>query len=1021
MRRTGLVMLFLLGAAAMLSASGGRAPAETLLGKSLAGESCQWGPATETGTARGTTKVMPIRCGADASAGTLFVAPLPAPLPEAAAARTAAITAAAKAVPGGIGDTTAPRRCDAGHDLAGDSDSRLYLCVLTSSGWPRIVLVTVVERILYEADGVPALLPVLQAAIANQSGRPFSAAATEVAIHVIEARFPGEMARAGGAEVATYKALIELGRLDGAAHDYAGAEAAYRRVLEIETRLFGPHAIAVGETLAELALQVSNQGRFDEAAGLFRRAAPIINAAPDLALQARLASYRALDAANQRHFADAIKYARAAAQMRRQALDAGGGPGSTAQANDSRAPFGSRAELAHSLRIEAMMALRLGDLSTALADATEVLRIVNDEPSLPLWWRPASVSMMAEIDAQRQRVIPAEREFREVIAMEKKLFGDTSPTALSEMRLGTFYADQQVYGAAVDAYHPALTILEADPVARAAIGPDQIVPFLTATAALIRNEPERRAALDADAFRASQLIGSDVADRTIARAAARLGADNPALAELLGKAQDAQRRRDNLRMELAAEIVKPDDRRDPALERRLNDQLNLAAKQADVLMAKVSSAYPGYAKLADPGPAPLTAMTQQLHKGEAFLSYVVGTYRAFALLVTPDGLTLAPVDLTTAKLDADVRELRRALTPRLGKPGEFDLQADYEFYHRLLGPIEAQLRGVDHLIVAPSGALASLPLAMLVTSAPGSDARHDYMRAAWLVRRMAVSEVPSARAFLSLRAAARDHVPAPQPLLAIADPSFTGPVGDGSTALDALADRCRENGPMAASLLRALPPLKETAAEVEAVARSLGAGNNALLLGNAATERNLRAHPLGQYRVLYFATHGLLPGELHCQAEPALVLSPPATTARSTDDDGLLEASEIAGLKLDADLVVLSACNTAASGGGFGGEALAGLAGAFFNAGARAVLASHWEVPSLATERLMTGLFQDLAHDGGHGLAQALRQSQLRLIADAATAHPFDWAAFTVIGDGDSGVHMAVAPPATKEAERGRL
>ncbi len=178
-----------------------------------------------------------------------------------------------------------------------------------------------------------------------------------------------------------------------------------------------------------------------------------------------------------------------------------------------------------------------------------------------------------------------------------------------------------------------------------------------------------------------------------------------------------------------------------------------------------------------------------------------------------------------------------------------------------------------------------------------------------------------------------------------------------SAALDALADRCRENGPIAASLLRALPPLKETANEVEAVARSLGAGSDALLLGNAATERNLRAHPLDQYRVLYFATHGLLPGELHCQAEPALVLSPPATTAHSTDDDGLLEASEIAGLKLNADLVVLSACNTAASGGGFGGEALAGLAGAFFNAGARAVLASHWEVPSLATERLMAGLF----------------------------------------------------------------
>ena len=161
------------------------------------------------------------------------------------------------------------------------------------------------------------------------------------------------------------------------------------------------------------------------------------------------------------------------------------------------------------------------------------------------------------------------------------------------------------------------------------------------------------------------------------------------------------------------------------------------------------------------------------------------------------------------------------------------------------------------------------------------------------------------------------------------------------------------------------------------MARLLGGGGDAVLLGADATERNLRAQPLDQYRVLYFATHGLLPGELHCQAEPGLVLSPPATPARSTDEDGLLEASEIAGLKLNADLVVLSACNTAASGGSFGGEALAGLADAFFDAGARAVLASHWEVPSLATVKLMTGLFAGRAR-GEPGLRRRCASRSLR-------------------------------------------
>jgi CHAT domain-containing protein len=185
------------------------------------------------------------------------------------------------------------------------------------------------------------------------------------------------------------------------------------------------------------------------------------------------------------------------------------------------------------------------------------------------------------------------------------------------------------------------------------------------------------------------------------------------------------------------------------------------------------------------------------------------------------------------------------------------------------------------------------------------------------------------------------------------------------------------------------------------VGRDLGASPDDILLGDGATETALRAKPLDQYAVLYFATHGMLPGELHCQAQPGLVLSPPSTPAQSTNADGLLTASEIADLKINASLVVLSACNTGAAGGTrFGGGALEGLADAFFNAGAHAVLASHWEVPSAATQALMTSTFATLAKDPNHDAAEALRQAQLALIAQDATAHPFDWAAFTLIGDG---------------------
>ena len=184
-------------------------------------------------------------------------------------------------------------------------------------------------------------------------------------------------------------------------------------------------------------------------------------------------------------------------------------------------------------------------------------------------------------------------------------------------------------------------------------------------------------------------------------------------------------------------------------------------------------------------------------------------------------------------------------------------------------------------------------------------------------------------------------------------------------------------------------------------AASLGASSDDLLIGAGATEEALRGRQLDQYRVLYFATHGLLPGELKCQAQPGLALAPPTGTPDRADRDGLLDASEVAALKLRADLVVLSACNTAGSGGGrFGGEALSGLAEAFFNAGARSLLVSHWQVPSESTMELMRGLFTKLGPDFEGGLSDAMEAAQAGLRNNPKSSHPVFWAAFTLVGDG---------------------
>ena len=173
-------------------------------------------------------------------------------------------------------------------------------------------------------------------------------------------------------------------------------------------------------------------------------------------------------------------------------------------------------------------------------------------------------------------------------------------------------------------------------------------------------------------------------------------------------------------------------------------------------------------------------------------------------------------------------------------------------------------------------------------------------------------------------------------------------------------------------------------------------------LGDAAREPLVRGNDdLADYRVVAFATHGLMAGDFEGIAEPALVLTPPEEA--SEEDDGLLVSSEIAQLKLNADWVVLSACNTAAADGTPGAAGLSGLAKAFFYAGSRGLLVSHWPVETKSAQRLTTGAFEALAADPDLGRSEALRQSILALIDDEADphyAHPAFWAPFVVVGEG---------------------
>jgi CHAT domain-containing protein len=213
--------------------------------------------------------------------------------------------------------------------------------------------------------------------------------------------------------------------------------------------------------------------------------------------------------------------------------------------------------------------------------------------------------------------------------------------------------------------------------------------------------------------------------------------------------------------------------------------------------------------------------------------------------------------------------------------------------------------------------------------------------------------------------------------------------------------------------IRMLGPLPETADELCSVARDLGVNGDEIRLGARATEAEIKrlseAGELAKYRMIHFATHGALAGQVSGNSEPGLLLTPPDTATET--DDGYLSASEIAALKLDADWVILSACNTAA-GGVEGAEALSGLARAFFYAGARALLVSHWAVDSDAAVKLITGTVGRMAADKGVGRAEALRRSMLALIDTGKVneAHPSYWAPCVVVGQG--GAQLAQAAPA---------
>src|SRR5580692_2018452 len=591
-----------------------------------------------------------IFCGASQIAiGSLHQETMTGALPVGDVARRSAIGAAIRGLPGN--DTAAGLRCDGGKGV--DATTFLYTCSSGVGDAPHVVLASLTPNTLFLADGLPGMIDVLSAAITAQPGGVVSGAAA--ASRAVKAQFSGQVLNARANDYSGYLQLRASGSRAAARGNYPAAEQAYRAALAIETRLFGPDSAAVGATLLELALPASHQQRFDEAAALFRRATPIIESAPSPEIRARLASYRGLDAANQRHYDEALRYARQDTAARQAAVDAVRNGGLDMNGNPPVVSSLLDGELVHALRVQATLELRNGNTSGALAAAQQALLIIAAHPDLPLAWRADMVSLMGEINAQQGRVATADKDYNDALAMDLKLFGDTGPTIQAELALGRFYSEQQIYPSAVTAYRKAFAALAKDPLARSQVVADQLIPFLAAANASLTGSD--RARLEQEMFAAGQMTDAGVTGQTIARMAARRAAETPALAAEVRDADDAVRARDTARMALAEENAKGGDDRSVARIGQLQAQADAAASRADDLQAKLRRDFPAYAGMADPGPVSLDAMKKALHPHEAFTSFMIGVHSAYVLLVTRDGLTARPIETNADDLTADVAAL----------------------------------------------------------------------------------------------------------------------------------------------------------------------------------------------------------------------------------------------------------------------------------------------------------------------------------------------------------------------------
>ena len=521
--------------------------------------------------------------------------------------------------------------------------------------------------------------------------------------------------------------------------------------------------------------------------------------------------------------------------------------------------------------------------------------------------------------------------------------------------------------------------------------------------ALISPAGAETRALMEESFTVAQEGQASAAGAALRQIGQRAALGDDALAVVLRERQALAGRKQEVEAALAEEGA---DRTE------LGGQVDQMALELRVMDARIAKDFPRYGELTQPQPLALPEVARLLKGDEALLLFFVGNDATYVWAVSPTQQGWHSINAGKVAMAEIVTNLRNSIgsvaASRSAVPldGEAAPQAGFDrtlsagLYRALLAPLEPVFGQAKHLYIVPDGPLTSLPFSVLIAdpTMKGQTRNAAELRATdWLIKRHAITTLPSVEAL----GVVRRMTPPEGDLLAFA--GFGDPVLGGTMQLASLSrgPGLMRNGVADVDQLSALAPLPQTRAELLGIARSLGAGPETVRLGSKATEGAVKSADLSKTRVLAFATHGLLSGDLKGLDEPALVLTPPLMPDKQ--DDGLLTASEITDLTLNADWVVLSACNTA-GGGTPGGEGVSGLGRGVLFAGARSILVTHWPVRDDAAARITTDVFARLKDGRAAGKSEALRQAMLALMADASDpslAEPAAWAPFALVGEGE--------------------